>query len=50
MIIDDVLIESFVLRLQKELLMELRLFKGKGDKISADQSAVDEMRKSTKYN
>jgi fructose-1,6-bisphosphatase II / sedoheptulose-1,7-bisphosphatase len=41
--IDKMLIESFV-RATERAAYGASLFKGKGDKISADQSAVDEMR------
>ena len=44
MIIDKELIESFT-RATERAAYGASLFKGKGDKISADQSAVDEMRK-----
>ena len=43
MIIDKALIESFV-RATEKAAYGASLFKGKGDKISADQSAVDNMR------
>ena len=43
MIIDKALIESFV-RTTERAAYGASLFKGKGDKIGADQSAVDEMR------
>ena len=44
MIIDKVLIESFT-KATERAAYGASLFKGKGDKVSADQSAVDEMRK-----
>ena len=43
MIIDKALIESFV-RATERAAYGASLFKGKGDKVGADQSAVDEMR------
>ena len=43
MIIDKALIESFV-RTTERAAYGASLFKGKGDKVGADQSAVDEMR------
>jgi len=44
MIIDKVFIESFA-KATERAAYGASLFKGKGDKVSADQSAVDEMRK-----
>ena len=44
MIIDKELIESFA-KATERAAYGASLFKGKGDKVSADQSAVDEMRK-----
>ena len=44
MIIDKTLIKSFT-KATERAAYGASLFKGKGDKVSADQSAVDEMRK-----
>ena len=44
MFIDKLLIESFA-RTTERAAYGASLFKGKGDKIGADQAAVDEMRK-----
>ena len=44
MIIDKTLIKSFA-KATERAAYGASLFKGKGDKVSADQSAVDEMRK-----
>ena len=49
MIIDKSVIDSFV-RTTERAAYGASIFKGKNDKIGADQAAVDEMRKRIKQN